>query len=87
MVWSIREIAQGIVACGFINKGTVELYEGGTCIGVVYSNIQSFGFILAPSWDPTWSTEVNKNYPKLIALDNMGLVCIDLVDDSTSTIT
>jgi hypothetical protein len=39
MVWSIREIAQGTVAAGFINKGTIDLYENGKLIQTVNANI------------------------------------------------
>ena len=38
-VWSIQEIAQGTVACGFINTGTIEIYEGGKLIQTVVANI------------------------------------------------
>ena len=77
-IWSVREISPGLVACGYHGTQRVDLYEEGTLVRSIDSaRISSFGFVLAPDWDPTWSTEISKTPPKFIGLDNSRYVCID----------
>ena len=72
----MREIKEGVVACGYYNSSKVNLFEGGAIKHSFEVGINSFGLVLAPSWDPTWSDETLKTSPKFIALGNDRFVSV-----------
>ena len=69
-MWCVREIAQGTIACGYFNFDQIDLWENGELTHSINACVNSFGLILAPAWDPIWSTTIPKTKPKIIALDN-----------------
>ena len=59
-IWGAKEIADGTVAVGYNNMAEVNIYvDSKVTRTFTMPNVEAFGFILLPDWDPLWSPKIS----------------------------
>ena len=80
-LWGAKEISNGLTAVGYKDKAEVSIYSDAKVINTfAMPNVESFGFLLLPDWDPVWSDKPSSAKPSFLSIDAHKVVLIDLAE-------